>query len=304
MALKKIVFVSLLAAFIVFNVYKQSVRIPQHSSQYNIGILQTATHPALDATVKGFIEHLQEKLGKEIQFMTYNAQGSVAQAHAIAQQLSAYQNKIDAFFAIATPAAQALKAQITEKPLIIAAVTDPKAVGLIEHNGNVCGVSDMIDVPGQIEFMLSLVPNAKIVGLLYTAGEPNSQVLVDLMQQALNTRNLTPVLCALQSETDAQAAMELACRKCDVILAPTDNTVASTIALLASIADQYQKPLIVSWLSDDIKEHQGVLAARGVNYFEGGKQAGTMAYELLTQQTTAANLGIATIDSQNTYIKP
>ena len=266
----------------------------RHSSQYNIGILQTATHPALDATVKGFIEHLQEKLGKEIQFMMYNAQGSVAQAHALAQQLH-IQNKYDLFFAVATPAAQALKTQEHERPIIIAAVTDPKAVGVIDADGNVCGVSDMIDVPGQIEFMLSLVPDAKTVGLLYTAGEPNSQVLVDLMQQALNTRNLTPVLCALQSETDAQAAMELACRKCDVILAPTDNTVASTIALLASIAQQYQKPFIVS---DETLLRPGVLAARGVNYYEGGRQAGQIAYEILTKQKTVAQIGITTIKTE------
>ena len=296
MTLKKIVFgCFLLTAFVVFKVYKQSAQTPQHISQYTIGILQTATHPALDATVKGFKESLQEQLGKEIQFIMYNAEGSVAQAHAIAQQLSAYQNKIDAFFAVATPAAQALKAQITQKPLIIAAVTDPKAVGLIEPNGNVCGVSDMIDVPSQIEFMLSLVPNAKTVGLLYTAGEPNSQVLVDLMQQELKTRNLTPVLSALQSETDAQAAMELACRKCDVILAPTDNTVASTIALLASIAQNYQKPFIVS---DETLLRPGILAARGVNYYEGGKQAGQIAYQILTEQKTVAQIGITTIKTQ------
>ena len=275
----------------------------QGKTTYTIAILQTATHPALDATVKGFKESLQEQLGQEIQFIMYNAEGSVAQAHAIAQQLSAYQNNTDIFFAVATPAAQALKGQITEKPIIIAAVTDPKAVGLLEPEGNVCGVSDMIDVPGQIEFMLSLVPHAKTVGLLYTAGEPNSQVLIDLMQQELKVRNLTPVLCALQSETDAQAAMELACRKCDVILAPTDNTVASTLALLGTIAQTYQKPFIVSWLSDDITTQEGVFAARGVDYYEGGKQAGNMAYQLLTKQQTVAEIGILKIDSQKTYIK-
>jgi len=278
-----------------FYFLKQSIQTAPHTSQYTIGILQTATHPALDATIKGFKETLEQELGKEIQFIMHNAQGSVAQAHTIAQQLSAYQNKIDAFFAVATPAAQALKAQITEKPLIIAAVTDPKAVGLIDANGNVCGVSDMIDVPGQIEFMLSLVPHAKTVGLLYTAGETNSQVLVDLMEQELKTRNLTPVLCALQSETDAQAAMELACRKCDVILAPTDNTVASTIALLATIAQQYQKPFIVS---DETLLRPGVLAARGVNYYEGGKQAGHIAYQILTEQKTVAQIGITTIKTE------
>ena len=203
-------------------------------NQYTIGILQTAAHPALDATVKGFIESLNQQLGDTVEYEIQNAQGSITQAHALAQKLH-IQKKYDLFFAVATPAAQALKTQEHERPIIIAAVTDPKTVGLIEPNGNVCGVSDMIDVPGQIDFMLSLIPHAKTVGLLYTAGEPNSQVLVDLMQQALKTRNLTPVLCALQSETDAQAAMELACRKCDVILAPTDNTVASTIALLAKV---------------------------------------------------------------------
>ena len=72
-----------------------------------IGILQTASHPALDASRDGFIEELKNKMGNNIEFITQNAQGSIAQAHAIAQQFHANKH-INGFFAIATPAAQAM----------------------------------------------------------------------------------------------------------------------------------------------------------------------------------------------------
>ena len=91
-----------------------------------------------------------------------------------------------------------------------------------------------------------LLPQAKTIGLLYTSGEINSLVLVKQMKKELATHGLMPVDFAIGNEADIQHVVELACRKSDVILAPTDNTVASTISAIATIALKYKKPLIVS----------------------------------------------------------
>ncbi len=53
-----------------------------------IGILQTASHPALDAARDSFIAELKNKIGDSVTFVLQNAQGSIANAHAIAEAFS------------------------------------------------------------------------------------------------------------------------------------------------------------------------------------------------------------------------
>ncbi len=285
---------SLVAGFVCFKKFKQ----PSIKATYTIGILQTASHPALDAVREGFIESLQAKLGNKIEFVVQNAQGSVATAHALAQQLKS-NKRFSGFFAIATPAAQAMSALEKEKPVIIAAVTDPHALGLIHPTTNVCGTNDMIDVKASIETLRSLVPAAKTVGLLYTSGEKNSQVLAEKMREELIKQGLTPIDFAMSSELDVAAVTELACRKTDVVWAPTDNTVALSISLIVSITIKYKKPLLVS---DDTLVTSGALAAHGIDYKESGKQAGQIAYEVIVTGKKPFEMPIAQAKSNRPVI--
>ena len=234
MSRKIIIMAALAGAFILSFVIAKQMKKPATTAKYTIGILQTASHPALDAVRDGFMEELKNTLGVDVAFIIQNAQGSVSQAHTIAQQFHA-NKQIQAVFAIATPAAQAMSAVEKTKPIFIAAVTDPNALGLIYPMTNVCGVTDAINVPAEIDMLVQLVPSAKTVGLLYTSGETNSLVMAKQMRQELEKRGLMVIDFAVTSESDLPAITELACRKVDVLLSPTYNMVASAIALLATI---------------------------------------------------------------------
>ncbi len=296
--MKKIVLItSIIAAVPAFIIMKR-IRKPKHEIAFTIGILQTASHPALDASRDGFIEELKNKIGNSVEFVIQNAQGSVAQAHAIAQQFHA-NKRFMGFFAIATPAAQAMSTVEKERPIIIAAVTDPHALGLINPTTNVCGVKDMINVKAEIEMLTQLIPHAKTVGLIYTSGETNSIALIKQMHVELVAKGLTPVDFAVSNESDIQAVVELACRKTDVILAPTDNTVASTITLIATITLKHKKPLIVS---DNMLVKFGALASRGVDYKASGKKAAQIAYELLKGAKLPYELPIEQAQSEQIFI--
>lgn len=56
-------------------------------------------------------------------------------------------------------------------PILVSAVTDPAASGLVESNevpgGNVSGTSDLTPVKEQIDLMQQIIPDVKKVGLLY-----------------------------------------------------------------------------------------------------------------------------------------
>ena len=85
---------------------KKPFKSHKSNKGWTVGIVQTASHPALNAARDGFIETLQKQFGDEIDFVIRNGEGSISTIYAIAQQLHARED-IDAIYAIATPAAQA-----------------------------------------------------------------------------------------------------------------------------------------------------------------------------------------------------
>lgn len=279
-------------------IFLRQFQQPSNRTAYTIGILQTASHPALDAVREGFVKELKHKLGKDIRFIVRNAQGSIAQAHTIAQQFHADAG-ITAFLAIATPATQALSSVEKKRPIVIAAVTDPEALGLLHEDTNICGTRDMIDVKGAINMMVHLVPSARTVGILYTNGETNSEMLAAAMRAELESRGLQAFSCTMSHETDLQVVTDMACRKYDLILAPTDNTIASGIAFVAEIARAHKKPLVVS---DNLLVSHGALAARGVNYQTSGAQAAQIACEVMLNNRKPSDLPICQGDSNLTVI--
>lgn len=280
---------------IFFFTQKNSVK---KQPTYTIGIIQTASHPALDASRDGFIEELNHLLNGDVSFVVKNAQGSVAQAHALAQQMRSNRT-YNGFFAIATPAAQALHAAEKERPVFIAAVTDPQALGFVYKDTNICGTKDMIDVPGQINLITQIVPQAKTIGLLYTSGEANSIVLVESMRKEIANRGLTALDFAVSNESDIPVMVQTACRKVDLLLAPTDNTIASAIGLISTLARKNKKPLIVS---DNMLVQYGPLASRGVDYKANGAQTARIAHAVLVDHKKPAELPIEQASSDQIYI--
>lgn len=266
---------------------------------YTVGILQTASHPALDAVREGFMAAMDEKMAGKVDFIIRNGQGSISTIHTIAQQFHAKQDA-DAVFAIATPAAQAMISVEKETPLIIAAVTVTPELADNFSAANICGVNDIIDVRGEIAAMQALLPQAaQTVGVVFCSAEANSVAVSKIMVTELERAGYVPHLVAVASEIDMEPAIASAVRKVDVLLCPTDNVVANSIGLIANIAAKAHKPLIVS---DNLLVQYGALMARGVDYYESGKQAGILALQILEEKKTPQDIGIVTADSTQTYV--
>ena len=68
---------------------RQRTQLHKENHVCTIGILQTASHPALDAAREGFMTAIKEKVGDRIDFVIRNGQGSISNIHAIAQQFHA-----------------------------------------------------------------------------------------------------------------------------------------------------------------------------------------------------------------------
>ncbi len=277
----------------------KAMKMRKKDHRFTIGILQTASHPALDAARDGFIDTIKKSAGDTIDFVIRNGQGSISNIHTIAQQFHA-KSDINAIYAIATPAAQAIASVEKEKPIIIAAVTVSPELGIDFSQLNVTGASDMIDVRKEVEAMRVLLPEAvRTVGVLYSTAEINSVAVSQVMVKELERAGYTPVLVGVTSESDMEPAVLSALRKVDALLAPTDNVVANAIPLIADIVQKAQKPLIIS---DNMLVKYGALMARGVNYYESGKQAGELALQVLLHNKKPEDLPIVRANNKEIFV--
>ncbi len=286
---KKMLITILLITAIIGSIGLLRRMVHKKKSRFTIGILQTASHPALDASRDGFIAKLQKKLGSEVDFVIRNAEGSIPNAHTIAQHFHA-DSSIDAIFAIATPALQAIASVEKEKPIIFSAVTDPVLLGIIHPKTNICGSTDMIDVRKQIDAMQQLLPNVKTVAIIFNPAEINAVTLANQMVTELNHQKITPIKVGISTEVNIPQAVTSALRKADALLAPTDNMIASAITIIAQLARNARKPLIVS---DNLLVKHGALMARGVDYHESGQMAAQMAIDILTKGKKPHELPLA-----------
>lgn len=250
-----------------------------------IGILQTASHPALDLSREGFIEGL----GDEFELRIQNAEGLISQAQIIANNFHRDPN-IKAIYTIATPATQVMIHTESEKPIIFSAVTDPSVLGISHKQSNVTGCRDLINVKKQIDLLEKLCPKVKTLALLFNPSEVNSVILSDIMRKELKGRGLNSIDVGIYTEADITTAMRKACTLCDAIIAPTDNLVATTISQIVRISKEQKIPLIVS---DNLLVEKGALAACGVNYYDSGKQAAALVKNILLKGKRPSDLPIS-----------
>ena len=140
----------------------------------NVGIVQLVEHASLDAANKGFVDGLAAngfKEGENVVFDRQNAQADQSNLQNIAHRFVS--NKVDLICAIATPAAQTAANATKDIPVVSTAVTDYEAAKLVASNekpgGNVTGTSDMNPIKEQLDLLLKLVPDAKVVGTIYSS---------------------------------------------------------------------------------------------------------------------------------------
>lgn len=296
----KILMIILLALAVVWT-------SPQKNSKekdLKIGILQLAEHEALDAARIGFIESLEKqgyKEGENVEIEYLNAQGDQSNLKVMSDRLVA--DKVDLILAIATPAAQAVANATTDIPILVTAVTDPKAAKLVESNEkpntNVSGTSDMTPVAEQLKLLKQLVPNVKNVGFIYNSSEANSKIQIDIADKVAKELGLQTTTMTVTNTNDVAQNTEALVKRVDAIYIPTDNTMASAMATVGNISKRTGIPVING---EESVAKIGGLATVGVNYKKLGEQTGEMAGRILSGKEKVESMPIEYQKDYDVYI--
>ena len=264
-----------------------------------IGILQQLEHPSLDQSREGFIQALADNGyvdGENIVIDYQNAQADQSNLSNMADRLVS--NKSDFILAIATGAAQTVAGKTSDIPVLITAVTDPVDAGVVnsmENPGtNVSGTSDASPMKEQLELLLTLKDKVKTVGLLYTSSEDNSVLQISQAKAILDDMKVAYVEQTVTNSNDVQQAVQSLVNKCDAIYIPTDNVLASSMALVADITWPAGIPVVTgaeSMVTD------GGLATLGLSYYNLGYQTGEMAVKVLE----GADISTMPVETQKEY---
>ncbi|WP_034907809.1 ABC transporter substrate-binding protein [Eremococcus coleocola] len=269
---------ALLASPLTFNPSK----VQAAEDPIKVGILQYVDHDALNAVNKGFVETLEaSEYGDRIEIDQTNANGDQATLQSISEKLA---RDNDYLFAIATPAAQALATVESEKPIFIAAVTDPVAAGLadsMENPGrNVTGTSDQAPIDEQVDLLVRNFPDAKTVGLIYNSSETNSKIQADQAVELLEKAGLKAQVATVTGTNDIAQVLNPLLDQVDAMFMVTDNTIDSAITLVGDSAKEAGIPTIGS--SDSVVRTNG-LATISNSYEDYGVQTAKMLIKMLDE---------------------
>ena len=263
---------------------------------YKIGVLQLVQHSALDASNEGFFAALDDA-GIKYEADQQNASGEQVNCMTIAEKLVNDGN--DLILAIATPAAQAVAGVTEEIPILLTAVTDPAASGLVNDNANpgvnVSGTSDLTPVKEQIQLLQQILPEAKTVGLLYCSAESNSEIQVAMAKEACDAAGLAYEEYTVPGSNEIQTVVESMVGKVDVIYTPTDNVIAAGMATVAMIASDNNIPCICGEAG---MVEAGGLATYGIDYFQLGYMAGEQAIEILVNDADITTMPIGYLPAE------
>jgi len=251
-----------------------------------IGVSKFVAHPALDAIEKGVIEEISAAR-PDIKIDLQNSNGDMGTAAQIARRFK--DQKPLLVIGIATPSAQALANAIKDVPVVFSAVTDPVAAGLVaswnKGEANVTGISDMVPVRGQLEFLLKL-KDVKRLGHIYNAGEANSVKLAELVKSFCTEKGVKLVEATVTNSAEVKTAALSIAGRVDAIYLGNDNTVFSAINAVADVAIDKKIPLVTADPSS-AEEGVPVLAALGHDYYAMGRATGRLVLRILKGERTA-----------------
>ena len=261
-----------------------------------VGILQLVEHGSLDAVYEGFKEGLAEggyKEGENLTLEYQNAQNSQDNLKSMSEKL--VKNSPDLLLGIATPAAVSLANETTDIPIVVTAVTDLVEAKLAESNEapgrNITGTSDMVPIDKQIQLLLSIVPDAKTIGIMYNAGEANSKIQADLAEKALKDAGVDVKVLTANTTNDVQQVTTSLAKDVDGIYVPTDNTFASAAAVVGEVAKETKTPIVAGSVE---QVEDGALATFGIDYKSLGKQTGELAAKILDGDEKPATTPVET----------
>jgi putative ABC transport system substrate-binding protein len=254
-----------------------------------IAILQHTSTPALDDGVRGILDDLAQngyRDGETAHITTYNAQGEMATANAIAREIT--DGRFDLVITSSTSSLQAVANanRAGRTPHVFGLVADPWAAGVGLDRANrlarprhLVGYSLILPVGDGCRMAKRMLPTLTRIGVAWNPAEVNSRVLVELARTACQELGITLVEAQVENPAGVREAIQSVIgRGAQVVWVGGDTTVASALDTVLATARQARVP-VFSLLPT--APDRGTIFDLGFDYYEAGRMTGELAAQVL-----------------------
>ena len=261
-----------------------------------IAVLQQTSSIVLEDAVKGMIAGLAERGwidGKTVTIRRYNAEGDMAQANAIAREITG--GPFDLVLTSSTPSLQAVATANTRGRLkhVFAAVADPFSAGVgldrsnpLVHPPHLVGYGSLAPVDATFQIARRINPRLERVGVAHNPSESISRRFLELARTSCKSLGIELLEAPVENSSGViEAVQSTIGRGAEVIFVPGDTTVMSTIESVIATAAKSGVPVFS--VNPGVPD-RGTLFDVGFNFREVGLVAGRLAADLLagTDPTT------------------
>jgi ABC-type uncharacterized transport system substrate-binding protein len=254
-----------------------------------VAVLKQVSTAVLDDAVTGMLEGLAEKGwrdGDTVTIRQFNAEGDMAQANAIAREITG--GGFDMVLTSSTPSLQAV-ATANERGQVMhvfAAVADPFSAGVglaradpLVHPRHLLGYGSLAPVHATFGILQQINPRVKKVGVAHNPSESNSRRFMELARVSCRQRGIDLLEAAVENSSGVvEAVQSTIARGAEAIFIPGDTTVASVCDSVVHVAAQAGVPVFTVVPG---KPDRGTLFDVGFDFREVGLLAGRLAGDLL-----------------------
>ncbi len=254
-----------------------------------VAVLKQVSTAVLDDAVTGMLEGLSEKGwrdGETVTIRQFNAEGDMAQANAIAREITG--GGFDMVLTSSTPALQAV-ATANQRGRVLhvfAAVADPFSAGVgldradpLVHPRHLIGYGSLAPVDATFGILRRINPRISRVGVAHNPSESNSRRFMELARNSCRIRGIELLEAAVENSSGVvEAVQSTIARGAEAIFVPGDTTVASVCDSIIAVAGKAGVPVFTVVPA---KPDRGTLFDVGFDFREVGLLAGRLAGDLL-----------------------
>lgn len=257
-------------------------------SPVKVALFVIASQPIIEEGATGVLDSLNAAGFKEGQLLTlarFNAEGDLATANAIAQELVG--GDYDLVITLTTGALQALANANRQGRVrhVFGLVSDPYKAGVgigtdpLDHPRHLVGIGTFPPVGDALRLARRVNPQLKRVGLAWNPAEINSEVSTLLAREACRELQIELIEANVENSSAVKEAVgSLIDRRVETLLVGGDMTMLAAIDLVVKSATAARIPVFTCMPGNAKK---GTLFDIGANHYEIGKSIGRLAARVL-----------------------
>ena len=270
-----------------------STRLAANEPPIPVALMQMASQPILDEAAAGIIDALAENGyadGQRLQLTRFNAEGDMATANAMAQELTGGQYQY--IITLTTTSLQAVANANRQRhvPHIFGGVSDPTKAGVgigqdpLDHPPYMVGIGTLQPVAQSLQMAKQLNPNLKRIGVIWNPAEVNSEVCTVLARKACQELDLELTEVTVENTAGVKEAAASIADRVDTLWIGGDVTVLAAMDVVVKVARDAHIPVCTCMPGNAAK---GALFDLGANYYEVGRSTGKLASRVLSGESIA-----------------